>query len=245
MAAAGRPRVSSTIKPRCDAARSPHPAHIHLHLPAHSRSSDLRQYQVSSKTISARARGDARVAASGRVSGVRRPSSFGPGYPGSPPSDWAGSARTIVDAEDDAASFPSWTSPVARFAASERVYILGMPAHTALSGGNGRPGKNQINPPFSSLFQLTHQFPTSNLDDRNNTKLKHDAFPPERLHRSLPHLPRRSRRHGRGRRLRSLHDGHGHGGGGGEDGRALRRREALRLAGFRRVRHRAPLSARW
>lgn len=150
MAAAGRPRVSSTIKPRCDAARSPHPAHIHLHLPAHSRSSDLRQYQVSSKTISARARGDARVAASGRVSGVRRPSSFGPGYPGSPPSDWAGSARTIVDAEDDAASFPSWTSPVARFAASERVYILGMPAHTALSGGNGRPGKNQINPPFSS-----------------------------------------------------------------------------------------------
>ena len=141
MAAAGRPRVSSTIKPRCDAARSPHPAHIHLHLPAHSRSSDLRQYQVSSKTISARARGDARVAASGRVSGVRRPSSFGPGYPGSPPSDWAGSARTIVDAEDDAASFPSWTSPVARFAASERVYILGMPAHTALSGGNGRPGK--------------------------------------------------------------------------------------------------------
>ena len=149
MAAAGRPRVSSTIKPRCDAARSPHPAHIHLHLPAHSRSSDLRQYQVSSKTISARARGDARVAASGRVSGVRRPSSFGPGYPGSPPSDWAGSARTIVDAERDAASFPSWTSPVARFAASERVYILGMPAHTALSGGNGRPGKI---PNQSSLF---------------------------------------------------------------------------------------------
>ena len=149
MAAAGRPRVSSTIKARCDAARSPHPAHIHLHLPAHSRSSDLRQYQVSSKTISARARGDARVAASGRVSGVRRPSSFGPGYPGSPPSDWAGSARTIVDAEDDAASFPSWTSPVARFAASERVYILGMPAHTALSGGNGRPGKI---PNQSSLF---------------------------------------------------------------------------------------------
>ena len=148
-AAAGRNRVSSTINPRCDAARSPHPAHIHLHLPAHSRSSDLRQYQVSSKTISARARGDARVAASGRVSGVRRPSSFGPGYPGSPPSDWAGSARTIVDAEDDAASFPSWTSPVARFAASERVYILGMPAHTALSGGNGRPGKR---PNQSSLF---------------------------------------------------------------------------------------------
>ena len=80
-----RTRVSSTIKPRCDAARSSHPAHIHLPFPAHSRSSDLRSipgelqdHQRSSP------RGRSRRGVGTRLR-VRRPSSFGPVILGVPP----------------------------------------------------------------------------------------------------------------------------------------------------------------
>ena len=201
-AAAGRTRVSSTIKPRCDAARSSHPAHIHLPFPAHSRSSDLRQHQVSSKTISARARGDARVAASGRVSGVRRRALSGPVILGVPPR-----IRRVRPGR-------SWTRRATppRFRRGRRqsrgsrrlnAFIYsGCPPTPRSPAGTVVRGKYQINPPFLSLFQLTHHTRRIRRQKQHQTKAR--CLPPERLHRSLPHLPRRSRRHGRGRRLRSL-----------------------------------------
>ena len=138
LAASQPPRVSSTIKPRCDAARSPHPAHIHLHLPAHSRSSDLRQHQVSLVSINTRARFGARVAARPRDSGDRSGRCFspqkGPVYRGSPPPRSTRLARSIVDAENIDASIRSMTSQSTKFTGSERVYILGAVPTTALSG---------------------------------------------------------------------------------------------------------------
>ena len=71
LAASQPPRVSSTIKPRCDAAPVPHTPHTSTSIPAHARSSDLRQHQVSLVSINTRARFGARVAARPRDSGDR------------------------------------------------------------------------------------------------------------------------------------------------------------------------------
>ena len=168
-AAAGRNRVSSTIKPRCDAARSSHSAHIHLPLPAHSRSSDLRQHQVSSKTISARARGDARVAASGRVSGVRRRALSGPVILGVPPR-----IRRVRPGR-------SWTRRATppRFRRGRRqsrgsrrpnAFIYsGCPPTPRSPAGTVVRGKTKSILPPVCLFQLTHQFPSRRIRRQKQT----------------------------------------------------------------------------
>ena len=88
LAASQPPRVSSTIKPRCDAAPVPHTPHTSTSIPAHARSSDLRQHQVSLVSINTRARFGARVAARPRDSGDRSgrcfPPQKGPVYRGVP-----------------------------------------------------------------------------------------------------------------------------------------------------------------
>lgn len=85
--------------------------------------------------------------------------------------------------------------------------------------------KDQVNEKTCDNSPLTNDpLPTSSLllvtDSNRNfspqTLDKHDAFHHRRLHLALHHLPLRTRRHGRGCRLRRLHDGHGHGRGGAE-----------------------------
>ena len=138
LAASQPPRVSSTIKPRCDAAPVPHTPHTSTSIPAHARSSDLRQHQVSLVSINTRARFGARVAARPRDSGDRSGRCFspqkGPVYRGSPPPRSTRLARSIVDAENIDASIRSMTSQSTKFTGSERVYILGAVSTTALSG---------------------------------------------------------------------------------------------------------------
>ncbi len=136
LAASQPPRVSSTIKPRCDAARVLHTPHTSTSIPAHARSSDLRQHQVSLVSIHTRARFGARVAARPRDSGDRSrrcfPPQKGPVYRGSPPPRSTRLARSIVDAENT--SIRPMTSHSTKFTGSERVYILGAVPTTALSG---------------------------------------------------------------------------------------------------------------
>ena len=138
LAASQPPRVSSTIKPRCDAAPVPHTPHTSTSIPAHARSSDLRQHQVSLVSINTRARFGARVAARPRDSGDRSgrcfPPQKGPVYRGSPPPRSTRLARSIVDAENIDASIRPMTSQSTKFTGSERVYILGAVPTTALSG---------------------------------------------------------------------------------------------------------------
>ena len=138
LAASQPPRVSSTIKPRCDAAPVPHTPHTSTSIPAHARSSDLRQHQVSLVSINTRARFGARVAARPRDSGDRSrrcfPPQKGPVYRGSPPPRSTRLARSIVDAEGIDASIRPMTSQSTKFTGSERVYILGAVSTTALSG---------------------------------------------------------------------------------------------------------------
>ena len=142
LAASQPPRVSSTIKPRCDAAPVPHTPHTSTSIPAHARSSDLRQHQVSLVSINTRARLGARVAARPRDSGDRSrrcfPPQKGPVYRGSPPPRSTRLARSIVDAEGIDASIRPMTSQSTKFTGSERVYILGAVPTTALSGALAR-----------------------------------------------------------------------------------------------------------
>ena len=142
LAASQPPRVSSTIKPRCDAAPVPHTPHTSTSIPAHARSSDLRQHQVSLVSINTRARFGARVAARPRDSGDRSgrcfPPQKGPVYRGSPPPRSTRLARPIVDAEGIDASIRPMTSQSTKFTGSERVYILGAVPTTALSGALAR-----------------------------------------------------------------------------------------------------------
>lgn len=142
LAASQPPRVSSTIKPRCDAAPVPHTPHTSTSIPAHARSSDLRQHQVSLVSINTRARFGARVAARPRDSGDRSGRCFspqkGPVYRGSPPPRSTRLARSIVDAENIDASIRPMTSQSTKFTGSERVYILGAVPTTALSGALDR-----------------------------------------------------------------------------------------------------------
>ena len=145
LAASQPPRVSSTIKPRCDAARVPHTPHTSTSIPAHARSSDLRQHQVSLVSINTRARRGARVAARPRDSGDRSGRCFSsqkdPVYRGSPPSAFdafspldrrRGEYRRLDSADD---------VPVDEvYRIRTRLYTRRGPLHRALR--RARPGKS-------------------------------------------------------------------------------------------------------
>ena len=158
LAASQPPRVSSTIKPRCDAATVLHTPHTSTSIPAHARSSDLRQHQVSLVSINTRARFGARVAARPRDSGDRSgrcfPPQKGPVYRGSPPPRSTRLARSIVDAEGIDASIRSMTSHSTKFTGSERVYILGAVPTTALSGALARENHRTSSADSHSLLSI-------------------------------------------------------------------------------------------
>jgi len=153
LAASQPPRVSSTIKPRCDAAPVPHTPHTSTSIPAHARSSDLRQHQVSLVSINTRARFGARVAARPRDSGDRSGRCFSsperPRLSGESPSAFdafspldrrRGEYRRL-DSVDDV--------PVDEvYRIRTRLYTRRSPLHRALR--RARPGKI-IEPP-----RLTH-----------------------------------------------------------------------------------------
>ena len=153
LAASQPPRVSSTIKPRCDAAPVPHTPHTSTSIPAHARSSDLRQHQVSLVSINTRARFGARVAARPRDSGDRSGRCFSsperPRLSGESPSAFdafspldrrRGEYRRL-DSVDDV--------PVDEvYLIRTRLYTRRSPLHRALR--RARPGKI-IEPP-----RLTH-----------------------------------------------------------------------------------------
>lgn len=145
LAASQPPRVSSTIKPRCDAAPVPHTPHTSTSIPAHARSSDLRQHQVSLVSINTRARFGARVAARPRDSGDRSgrcfPPQKGPRLSGESPSAFdafspldrrRGEYRRL-DSVDDV--------PVDEvYRIRTRLYTRRGPHHRALR--RARPGKS-------------------------------------------------------------------------------------------------------